>query len=459
MFLWSVENGGFIEEVVEQQNAVEVQGSKSVVVVMATEETPQQDTADNTPQENMAAVKRGNKTVTENSQGNSSSTDILLMLKSGFDDLVIKHLDGDVREAYRIQKEIDDPREFRAVKAATEKRVLNFLVTHVQKDKVPNIEFFRDVTSILADNYNYIYGSDPMKEVAPGVWVRKFPFRGTGGPSGIRSLPKILQQSFRRLRDVNPSAEFSKVYDSGSLPETKKSRKRKAFVYGVDQSKFYATEKLSKEEFLAMLNTGESSYEEKEELFAANRETVQDILTSSNQIFNSVPGFFDDERHIQHQFQWISEKSIVETIKVQMSPQFEFLHKVLNRWMPTQDFAVKMETAKLKSADLNDNPVPQHVCLLRELNHYWHKKRNGFIRFPDEVEIDSSPHIVCMESKEGIRFNIRAEHKTFLSDLSFSDAVAAFFHLTFVSNMKYPEGGEAVAIWLQRKVAGIVEKG
>jgi hypothetical protein len=37
--------------------------------------------------------------------------------------------------------------------------------------------------------------------------------------------------------------------------------------------------------------------------------------------------------------------------------------------------------------------------------------------------------------------------------------VAAFFHVAFVGNLRYPDEAEAVAIWLQRKVAGINEPG
>ncbi len=50
---------------------------------------------------------------------------------------------------------------------------------------------------------------------------------------------------------------------------------------------------------------------------------------------------------------------------------------------------------------------------------------------------------------------MHAENKVFFVDLNFNEAIAAFFHLTFVCNLHYPEEGEAVAVWLQRKIAGI----
>jgi len=44
-------------------------------------------------------------------------------------------------------------------------------------------------------------------------------------------------------------------------------------------------------------------------------------------------------------------------------------------------------------------------------------------------------------------------------DLNFNEAVASFLHLCFVGNLKYPEEAESVAVWLQRKVAGMDEPG
>jgi hypothetical protein len=57
------------------------------------------------------------------------------------------------------------------------------------------------------------------------------------------------------------------------------------------------------------------------------------------------------------------------------------------------------------------------------------------------------------------RFEVHSEQKAFFKDLNFHEAVAAFFHVAFVGNLRYPDEAEAVAIWLQRKVAGINEPG
>ncbi len=127
-----------------------------------------------------------------------------------------------MREAYRLQKEMVSPKEFGDVKSATEKRVLKLLLDHVPVDTIPHIQFFRDLLSILAENYKYVFGSDPMQEVSPGQWMRRFTFRGTGGPSGIKTLTKILKQSFRRLRDSGMSCEYSQEVRKESPDITRK---------------------------------------------------------------------------------------------------------------------------------------------------------------------------------------------------------------------------------------------
>jgi hypothetical protein len=55
------------------------------------------------------------------------------------------------------------------------------------------------------------------------------------------------------------------------------------------------------------------------------------------------------------------------------------------------------------------------------------------------------------------RFEVSAEQRTFFSDVNFHRAAATFFHAVCVGKLRYSEEAESVAIWLQRKVAGINE--
>jgi hypothetical protein len=193
--------------------------------------------------------------------------------------------------------------------------------------------------------------------------------------------------------------------------------------------------------------------------FATNRDGIQYILTECNNLSDSIPGFFDDERHIQQHFEWVAQKTIVESIKNQIAPQFKYLLLVLRCWIPTEDFEQKLESATLKSGLMNGSPVPLRVCLLRELTYHWEKTRSGLIRFHDEEENDGSPRIVCTQENDSMQFAIDAENGVVLKDLSFNDAIAAFYHFTFAANMQYPKNGESVAVWWQRTVASIVDTG
>jgi hypothetical protein len=70
-----------------------------------------------------------------------------------------------------------------------------------------------------------------------------------------------------------------------------------------------------------------------------------------------------------------------------------------------------------------------------------------------------SPHIVFIEEQSSYTFEVHAEQKLFMTDLNFNEALTSFLHLAFVGNLRYPENGEAVAVWIQRKVAGINDPG
>lgn len=183
---------------------------------------------------------------------------------------------------------------------------------------------------------------------------------------------------------------------------------------------------------------------------------LQDILCSSPGIFESIPGFFDDDRHLQNQYEWVSRKTILDNIRLNSGIQFEFLLKVIQRWSPCQEVQNRIEAAQLKGVTHNNSQVPLQVCLLQELNVHWDKTRTGFIRFPDESEAETpSPHLVCWEEEDRLEFDLVAEGTTVYQRMSLNDALAAFFHLVFVAGMRYPDKGEGVCVWLQRKIACI----
>ncbi len=101
------------------------------------------------------------------------------------------------------------------------------------------------------------------------------------------------------------------------------------------------------------------------------------------------------------------------------------------------------------------------MCLLRELTHIWHQKLGGLVRFPDEEE-PNSLHLLCVERPPGggdMVFDIHLEQRKVLSGMNLPTAVASFFHVAFIGQLRYPREGEAVAILLQRRLAKVDPEG
>jgi hypothetical protein len=112
----------------------------------------------------------------------------------------------------------------------------------------------------------------------------------------------------------------------------------------------------------------------------------------------------------------------------------------------------------MRSADQPDSAVPGQVGLLRELTRYWHKNLAGYIRQPGERE-PVGLHLVYHHHRLPPAFDLHAEGKTILGCLTLAEAIAAFFHIALIGQLKYPLEGEAVALLLQRRVAKVDPEG
>ncbi len=83
------------------------------------------------------------------------------------------------------------------------------------------------------------------------------------------------------------------------------------------------------------------------------------------------------------------------------------------------------------------------------------------MRFPDEEE-PNSLHLLCVDRPGGgggMLFDIHLEQRKVLSGMKLTTAVASFFHVAFIGQLRYPREGEAVAILLQRKLAKVDPEG
>jgi hypothetical protein len=314
------------------------------------------------------------------------------MLVENFDDCVLKDLDRVSREAVQNKEEIDDPRIFASVKKAIEDKIISLLLEHTDNSAVPSQAFFKKVVNTLANKYPYMFLEDPTTEVK-GMKMRKFDQRGAGGILGVEHIPRSLSQKYRRIIDkLNTKETDSK--ENLEEPGPKK-RSRVSYVYGVDQSKFNAAKQLPVDHSIVEHLKTLAAYEQREETYASHRNAIQNLLTSSVDMCTAVPGFFEDQRHCQSQYEWLTNSSIVDKINAEIPVQFEYLKLVVDHLCTTKDFRLRADAARLKCAEQDGSKISEHLFYLRELSQLWHGNNAGLVRTPEEHGT-ASPHIVYM---------------------------------------------------------------
>lgn len=383
--------------------------------------------------------------------------DFLKTLICKFDELVVNFLDKGARDAITEQRTFTDEKEFKRIKLAIEERILYLLLNETQLSGLPVVGFFRKIVGVLANRYPYMFLDDP-KVIVQGVTVRQFVGKGTGGVTGIASLPKALQQKYGRLLDKKlgvikePKTKDPVDGDGGQQPPKKKKK-----VYGIGSEKYYVSGTEDKEVFLGEVDFATTA-EERETMYSQHRKDVQHALVTSKDMFSAVPGFFSTLRHADSHFEWLTGKSLKKSIEETLPRQFKIIKCVVMAMCCTKEFRLNLEIAQIKGSECNGSIIPELVCLLRQLNTEWHKIPGGLFRFPSEPEMDS-PHVFCRNGVESVKFDLHVEKKKIYTNLNFSEVLRAFFCVCFIGNMHYPEEGESVAILLQRKVACINAEG
>jgi hypothetical protein len=377
-------------------------------------------------------------------------------LIKNFDVMVVNFVDKATRDAILQQTEFTDEKEFSRVKLAIENRILDLLVKESHLTTVPPVSFFREVVGILSNRYPYMFLEDPTVTVQ-GQRIRQFTGKGTGGLFGVKSLPKSLQQKFSRMLESKLGVVKKKKRDLPDENSQVKVPKRKKRVYGITSDKFNAEKTEDLDTFLGEVENVAST-EEREAIFAHHRKDLQHKLVNSKNLFTAVPGFFDSLSHAENHFVWLTGKDIAKNIENDLSRQFKIVQCVVKEMCTTKEFRLNLEIAKLKGTEENGSIIPEFICLLRQLNVEWHQTAGGLFRFPADPD-DNSPHIFCPDGVGTVKFDVHVESRKAYVDLNFSEALRAFFSVCFIWNYHYPEAGEAVAILLQRKLAGFNAEG
>ena len=249
-----------------------------------------------------------------------------------------------------------------------------------------------------------------------------------------------MAQKYRRKIDhLNGRDQKRKQFPESKDVVPGQQKKKKKKVVGVVRDRFYPTKNPDSEIALldALLHLESSDADTREKVFKMHREAIQLLFNKSSDLFNCVPGFFDSPIHCQMHFEYIGATSLLENIESDFGNQFELLKSVLEVWCRTEAFKQRMKTAELQCKDLQRSRIPLYVSLIRELSFFWHQELGGFIRYPEEEE-QNSPHLLCRELPGAMEFEFHMEQKKILSGMTLSKALASFFHISFIGQLKYP---------------------
>jgi hypothetical protein len=275
-----------------------------------------------------------------------------------------------------------------------------------------------------------------------------------------KGLARMMGQKYRRTLDSmnGKTVKRKEATEQGEVVPGQQKRQKKRLI-GVVRVRFYPPKDTDVAPFLQALDAIEdNTVAARENVYKDHREAVQRIFNLSPDIKTCVTGFFDDPIHCQTHFEYLAETSILDTVEGNFSDQFDDIQSVLNVWARTEASKQRMEAARVRCLELQGSKIPLYVCFLRELTQTWHQKLGGFVRFPDEEEMNS-PHLLCVERPGDMVFDIHLEQRKVLSGMKLTTAIASFFHLAFIGQLKYPPEGEAVAILLQRKLAKVDPEG
>jgi hypothetical protein len=200
-----------------------------------------------------------------------------------------------------------------------------------------------------------MYSADPVKVLPNGLRVRRFASRGTGGVNGVKSVPNVLLQKYRRIFNGPPALTKSAAGGGGikrkctGSPQAKNSPgaggtvRKKRRLYAVSKSRFFAEGSVDALRS-ALAACAVADYAGREAVFAAHREAVQTLLRAIKECapesysnwLESVPsGFWADVLHCGHQLEWLmAGLSVVESIRTEVHNQFRCLRAVLQVPVP-----------------------------------------------------------------------------------------------------------------------------
>jgi hypothetical protein len=276
-------------------------------------------------------------------------------------------------------------------------------------------------------------------------------------------LPRVIQAKYRRMMEKRIGKTTNNLGAGTENINLFHQATKKRYLVGVLRDRYYPIQEGDPAALLEALksldNDSDYDFTRRESVFAAHRNAMQILFNqSAGDFLSRVPGFFRHPRHCESHCDHLTGRSLRSSVEEEFSLQLGLIRKVLNSWGLNEE-------AKQRLAEASAKSLEHQACqILRELSFVWHQNFGGFIRrFEEPAPPSAGPHLMCRETalsvSSSLSFYICVDGRLVLGNLRLLSAIAAFFHLILVGQLKYAAEGEAVALLLQRRVAKVVEKG
>jgi len=201
----------------------------------------------------------------------------------------------------------------------------------------------------------------------------------------------------------------------------------------------------------------EHSVEKREEVYTRNRKVLHHQIRNSSKCARRVcRGFFAHPDHIARHFSWLTgAEDLSATVDKNLHSQIGYLLQYLQHIDKTMDFKEKIaEIDELVETEYDGCRVFKDIQILRIAGSHFDFDGTSLVRLERELPSPSaSPFILAVESNRLWVFEVWGDGEKLLGNLSLSTAIAAFLHVSFVFNMKYPKGAQTLADIFQRRFA------
>jgi len=146
---------------------------------------------------------------------------------------------------------------------------------------------------------------------------------------------------------------------------------------------------------------------------------------------------------------------LLTPVKKNLTTQLGYLEKFLRYRNQTIEFEEEMAAVDSScEIDYEGSLLYKYINILRFGARHLDSDGSCLIRLEkDGPAKTNGPHIVAITVNTSFVFEVHAEKEKIIGNLDFPTAIAAFLHLCFVVNLKYPKECQTVCDILQRKVA------